>query len=200
MGTSRVISSERGRAALLPLRRRRAAGGNLLHWVGPPGSQTRRGVGHLLEPSPATPGATAAPPSAAPRRLPPALDPLLPPLGSDRTIAALRQRGLQGVQTGSLGPTPGSTLCGLRVAGTAVRLLGARAAAALAAGRCPATSRLIASRHPSWGVAQRQAAEGCQDRSCVPPAPPAEKSLTELLRLSVVDAERADALLSDLLR
>ena len=135
----------------------------------------------------------------APRRLPPALDLLLPPLGGDRPIAALRQRGLQGVQTGSLGPTSGPTFSGLRVAGTAVRLFGARAAAARAASRCPATSRLIASRHPSRGVAQRQAAEGCQDRSCVPPAPQAEKSSAELLRLAVVDVERADALLSDLL-
>ena len=53
---------------------------------------------------------------------PPALDLLLPPRGGDRPIAALRQRGLQGVQTGSLGPTSGPTFSGLRVAGTAVRL------------------------------------------------------------------------------
>merc|ERR1711938_321243 len=135
----------------------------------------------------------AAAPSVRPRPPPP------PPRRQSshrRSPAARAPRGPNWIPRSHL---RGPTFSGLRVAGTAVRLFGARAAAALAASRCPATSRLIASRHPSRGVAQRQAAEGCQDRSCVPPAPPAEKSPAELLRLAVVDVERADALLSDLL-
>ena len=38
-----------------------------------------------------------------------------------------------------------------------------------------------------------------QQASCVLPAPSAEKSLAEILRLALVDSERGDALQSDLL-
>mmetsp|Transcript_25545 Transcript_25545/g.76104 ORF Transcript_25545/g.76104 Transcript_25545/m.76104 type:complete len:245 (-) Transcript_25545:368-1102(-) len=74
---------------------------------------------------------------------------LILPRSVDRPIAARRQRGHRGVQTGPLGPTSDSTLCGLRITGAAVRLLGARAAAALAASRGPAAVLLASGATPS---------------------------------------------------
>ena len=77
-----------------------------------------------------------------------ALDLLLPPRGGDRPIAACRQRGRHGVHIGPRGAASGSTFCGLRTAGAAVRLFGARAAAALAASRRPAAVLLASGARP----------------------------------------------------
>ena len=102
----------------------------------------RLGVGHILKLSFVVLGATA-PPSTAPRCLPPARSsgPLATACvnlhGGARTSAALCQRsGIRCVNRHSRSNSAGNN-CGPRIAGAALRLWGACAAAALAASHRP---------------------------------------------------------------
>ena len=169
VGSSR-IERRAGAAAPPALRRRRRTRSVNRHSGSTPASNNRgpRPAGTAFRRW----GARAAAAHAASHR------PLAARSSRARTSAAARAARLHFGACRSCGPTCGrpGTLVGARVAA-----IDGHAVESGRAGR--ATSRLIASRHPSRGVAQRQAAKGCQDRSCVSPAPPAEKSSAELLRL-----------------